>query len=127
MTPGHNFRNVFLFASLLLSLALSASADLHWRAPGSDLKGHCEGSSLSSAFPSSGTQALTTPPGSRGNSQASKHNRTKHPIPLAGVVSGKFSTASGATNQFALGCDAPLVDSSFCFSRPKGRAPPQST
>jgi len=126
MTSSRNFRNVFLFACVA-SLSLSASAGLHWRAPVSNLEEQREGSSLNSAFPSSGTQALTTAQDSRTKGQAFKHNRTKHPTPHSGIVSGKFSAASATTHHFAPGCGAPPINSSFCFSRPKGRAPPQST
>lgn len=117
---------IFLVSSLLTILSLSSGTSLPWVAQASGLEGGSEPSSIHSAAASLRAEALTNSQNARSEPQVSRHNRARHPTAHSAVVTARFSTLNAMAEQFSLNRDAGVAYASICFSRPRGRAPPQS-
>jgi len=117
-------RRLFLISVLLASLSLSSGVGLASPAEACDTEGQAPPSSLDSANASLRDVALTAAPNSQAEGQTSRHNRTRHPAYHSGVVAQKLNSPDAAASRFAMDRDTSAAYSSFCFSRPRGRAPP---
>jgi hypothetical protein len=113
----------FLISGLLVSLVLSSGVWLAPLAQACDSAGQSEQSSLNSANLWLRDVALTTSP----SSQAERPGRTRHWSFDSAVVAHKLSPLAAFVRGFAMGRDTSITYTSFRFSRPRGRAPPQLT
>jgi hypothetical protein len=118
--------SIFLVSGLLTSLSLSSGTGLRWVAQASGLEGRSEPSSIHSAAAFLRADALTNSQNARSEPQVSRHNRARHPTAHSAVVTARFRALNAVAEQFSLSRDAGVAYACICFSRPRGRAPPQS-
>ena len=124
ITSSRYFTRLFMISGLLASLSLSAGMGLGSLALSCEGEERSEPSSISLAIASIRDSALTNSPNAQAKSQASRHNRTRHSAGHSGVDAEKLSSSDHALSRFSADRDTSTACPSFCFSRPRGRAPP---
>jgi len=116
-----HLRGILLTSGLLLS----AVGILCPPAQANDVTEQSRASSMRSLVVLTRTYALTNYQDTCTENQGSRPKQSRQPIAHSGVLPARPDVFSSARRR-SFSFDA-LVCTSFCFSRPRGRAPPHST